>query len=431
MHFIRPDINIDFVAKRKYAAMISTFMVIASILLFVFRGPTWGIDFTGGTEVHLKFSQATDIGDLRSALGALKLGSDAVQQYGQESDNEFVVRIQDATFGASDAQSEVGQALASKFGPDWVAESSFDAQVGARLIVRYKGPAVPVTQVEEAVKDIEGARVRQAQDDNTVYIELPGQSAQIQRAVSAELKGRDFKVVSVDSVGPKVGGELRTQGFISILATLALILVYVGFRFQLAFAPGAVIALFHDVTVTVGVFILLDMLGWTHEFNLPMIGALLTIIGYSLNDTIVIYDRIRENMRRYRRKDTVKLINDSINETLARTIATSLTTVMAMTAFLVLGGPVIETFALAITLGVFFGTYSTIYIASPTIILMEDMKPWLDRVFSPSGSIPAISSGAARRGGDGGGGDNAPVTRSEERRQEREARRQGQHEDES
>jgi len=427
MHFIRSDINLDFVGKRKYAALFSGFMVVASILLFVFRGPTWGIDFTGGTEVHLKFSDATDIGDLRGALGRLNLGSDAVQQYGQEADNEFVVRIQDATFGAQDAQSQVDTALRQHFGTEWIAESAFDAQVGARLIVRYSGPTVPLTEIEKAVAGVDGARVRQAQDDNTVYIEMPGQSTQIQRAVSAELKGREFTVMSVDSVGPKVGGELRTQGFISILATLALILVYVGFRFQLAFAPGAVIALFHDVTVTVGCFIIFDMLGWVHEFNLPMIGALLTIIGYSLNDTIVIYDRIRENMKKYRRRDTANLINASINETLARTIATSLTTCLAMTAFLVLGGPVIETFALAILMGVFFGTYSTIYIASPTIILMEDLKPWLDRVFSPSTATAATSGGAIR----GGGASDGPTTHSEERRREREARRSGKHEDDT
>jgi preprotein translocase subunit SecF len=167
------------------------------------------------------------------------------------------------------------------------------------------------------------------------------------------------------------------------MATLALILLYVAFRFNISFAPGAVLALFHDVTIVVGVFILLDMAGWTHEFNLPMIGALLTIIGYSLNDTIVIYDRIRENMTRYRRQDLEKLINGSINETLGRTLATSLTTMMGMTAVLGLGGAVIQTFALAIFLGVIVGTYSTVFVASPTILVMQDLQPLLTKFFSP------------------------------------------------
>ena len=168
-------------------------------------------------------------------------------------------------------------------------------------------------------------------------------------------------------------------------------MVYVSLRFSLNFAPGAVLALLHDVLVVVGIFIVLGKVGPylpfpipSLEFNLPMVGALLTIIGYSLNDTIVIYDRIRENMARYRKKDMESLINTSINETLQRTINTSLTTLGAMMAFLFFGGSVIQTFALAIILGVIVGTYSTIYVASPTILFMQDLQPMLVRIFSPS-----------------------------------------------
>jgi preprotein translocase subunit SecF len=219
-----------------------------------------------------------------------------------------------------------------------------------------------------------------------------------------------------------VGGELRRKGFLAIGATLALILVYVAFRFDLAFAPGAVLALFHDVSIVVGIFVITG-----HEFNLPMIGALLTIIGYSLNDTIVIYDRIRENMRRYRRADTARLINDSINETMTRTLATSFTTGVAMLAFLFLGGPVIETFALAILLGVVFGTYSTIFVASPTILLMEDLRPHLAKlVVSGDDSEGSAATVASAETADGNAAEaqatNAPakpMSRSEARRRRR------------
>jgi preprotein translocase subunit SecF len=204
-----------------------------------------------------------------------------------------------------------------------------------------------------------------------------------------------------------VGGELRQQGFIAIASTLVLILVYVAFRFDLAFAPGAVLALFHDVTIVVGVFVLTQ-----REFNLPMIGALLTIIGYSLNDTIVIYDRIRENMTRYRRRDMHQLINDSINETMSRTLATSLTTALGMAAFLVLGGPVIETFALAILMGVVVGTYSTVFVASPTILVMQDFRPHLEKIFSPL----SADEEEAEEGEDGEG---KPMTATELRRRAR------------
>ncbi|MCB9778348.1 MAG: protein translocase subunit SecF [Alphaproteobacteria bacterium] len=425
MQLVPHDLNIDWVGKRRIAAVVSGLLVLASLALFTIIGPTWGIDFTGGTEVRVKFSQDTDIGELRGALGGLQIGSDAVQQYGEAADNEFTIRIQDATFGTDDLQEQVNDALGAAFGPNWIAEEEFEAQVGARMTVRYTGEAKAISDIEKAVSGIEGARVRPALDDNTIYVELPGLTAKIEKAIRGALQGQDFEVRNVDSVGPKVGAELRQQGMIAIFATLGLILVYVAFRFQLAFAPGAVLALFHDVSITVGLFVLFDMLGWTHEFNLPMIGALLTIVGYSLNDTIVIYDRIRENMKRYRRGDTSKLINDSINETMSRTLATSITTALAMTAFLVLGGDVIETFALAILIGVVVGTYSTVFVASPTILLMEDIKPMIERFFTVGGAAAPASVATTP---DAGGAPQAE-TASQRRRREREARRRGEVQD--
>jgi preprotein translocase subunit SecF len=404
MNLVKPGTTIDFVGHRRMAGIISFIMVAVSLTLFFVKGPNWGIDFTGGTEVHLKFNESVQIGEVRTALEQLKLGSDAVQQIGTIEEGEYVIRIQDPEFGTSETRQAVEGALTTAFGADWISETDFTAEVGARLTVRYIGDAVAIDSVQNAVKDIPGARAAPALDDNVVYINLPGLASQIGGKLKASMKNRSFDVLKVDSVGPKVGGELREQGFVSILATLALILVYVGFRFDLAFAPGAVLALFHDVSIVVGIFTITG-----HEFNLPMIGALLTIIGYSLNDTIVIYDRIRENMGRYRRKDTESLINTSINETLGRTLATSITTAAGMMAFLTLGGPVIETFALAILLGVIFGTYSTIWIASPTILVMEDLKPLLAKVFTP---IQAAADAAEAAG---------PVSATEERRQARES----------
>ena len=389
--WLHPKKTIDFVGMRKVAAVLSVIAVSASLALFFLVGPTWGIDFTGGTEVHLKFKESTQINQLRTALQEEGLGSDSVQQVGTPEDNEFVVRIQDPEFGAEDLKSQVLAGLEGKFGKEWIKESTFDSQIGARLVVVYNGDPVQISDVQASLSAIEGATAAEASDDNTLYVKLPGISTKLISSLEKKFPSefamengvKNSPVEQIDSVGPKVGSELRQQGFISIMATLALILLYVAFRFNISFAPGAVLALFHDVTIVVGVFILLDMAGWTHEFNLPMIGALLTIIGYSLNDTIVIYDRIRENMTRYRRQDLEKLINGSINETLGRTLATSLTTMMGMTAFLLLGGAVIQTFALAIFLGVIVGTYSTVFVASPTILVMQDVQPLLTKFFSP------------------------------------------------
>ena len=395
-NWLHPNQKIDFVGKRKVAGLISTVLVIASIALFILVGPTWGIDFTGGTEMHLKFQDSTQIEELRSALTAEGLSDDSVQQVNDPNENEFVVRIQDPEFGTDEIKNDILAALNQKFGSDWIESSTFDAQIGAKLVVLYKGDPVSIKDVQASLSSVLGAKAEESSDDNKIYIKVPSLSSKLESKLQERFPGTqasytnaagesipNMSILQVDSVGPKVGAELRQQGLISILATLALILIYVSFRFNLAFAPGAVLALFHDVSLVVGVFIVLDMMGITYEFNLPMIGALLTIIGYSLNDTIVIYDRLRENMTRYRRTDLEEMINSSINETLGRTLATSVTTLAGMTAFLVLGGAVIQTFALAIFLGVIVGTYSTIFVAAPTILLMQDLQPKLERIFAP------------------------------------------------
>ncbi len=425
MQFIKPGTTFDFVGKRQIAAIVSGLMVVASLVLFFVKGPNWGIDFTGGTEIQVKFEEPTQISDVRDVLTEIKLSNDAVQQVGVDEDYRYIIRIQDTTYGADELRDTILTKLEATYGKDWIAESSFDAQIGARLLIRYNGDAKSVEDVQSALAGIEGAKVSDSPDDNTVQIKLPGVSAKIQKTIEEAFDGRGMVVEKTDQVGPKVGGELRQKGFLALAATLALILVYVAFRFDLAFAPGAVLALFHDVSIVVGIFVITR-----HEFNLPMIGALLTIIGYSLNDTIVIYDRIRENMRRYRRADTARLINDSVNETMTRTLATSFTTGIAMLAFLFLGGPVIETFALAILLGVVFGTYSTIFVASPTILLMEDLRPHLAKMVAPlagaenaeseGAMVPAAAvGGSSSDDGEQPSAEAKPMTRAEARRRRR------------
>ncbi|MBN2333474.1 MAG: protein translocase subunit SecF [Deltaproteobacteria bacterium] len=173
----------------------------------------------------------------------------------------------------------------------------------------------------------------------------------------------------VEMVGPKVGEDLRRKGIFAIIYAIIGILVYVTFRFEFKFAVGAVVALVHDVLITVGLFSLLNM-----EFSLPIVAALLAIVGYSLNDTIVVYDRIRENLRKAGRKTYEDVINASINETLSRTILTSLTTLLVLISLYFLGGGVIHDFAFALIVGVVVGTYSSIFIASPVVIAMRKMK---------------------------------------------------------
>ncbi len=186
----------------------------------------------------------------------------------------------------------------------------------------------------------------------------------LQQALAQQVGPVD--VERADFVGPRVGAELRRDGLLAIGVACLLILIYIAFRFAATFAPGAVIALIHDVVVTSGVFVVMG-----REFDLTVLAALLAILGYSLNDTIIVYDRIRENLALHTKVDLEEVLNRSVNQTLSRTLLTSGTTLLAVLALLVVGGPVIQPFALAMTIGIFVGTYSSVYIAAPTLLILE------------------------------------------------------------
>jgi len=399
-------LEFDFVRYRYIAGAFSALLMVASWAVFIGVGPNWGIDFTGGTEIHLKFEEATGIGEVRSALRSMGLSDDAVQAVNGADSGEFVIRIQDASFGMEELQEEMATALDETFGADWVEEVSSSAEVSARFVVDYSGEPISHQEIARQLRpSFDGLTANPGKSPTQVILQVPGLSERIKDRIAVSLGDKEFNVLSTDAVGPKVGGELRRQGFISIAATLGLVLLYVAFRFDIGFAPGAVLALAHDVSLTVGIFVLARL-----EFNLPMIGALLTIVGYSLNDTIVIYDRIRENRDRYRRDDLPSLINVSISETLTRTVATSVTTMLAITMFLAIGGPVIRNFALAMFFGIVFGTYSTVFVASPMILVMEDLKPYLSKLVASDGSGPSDEGDEEHVG---------PMTESEKRRRAR------------
>lgn len=428
------SLDIDFVRPRFVFATISTVAVLASwILFFVYPGPQWGIDFQGGTEIHVKFNAEMDevtqnvtmiegvppitIEDIRASLETMGLGDDVVQRVGAPEKQEYQVRVKDTTTGSDELQAEVVSLLKSRYGDDRIGVPDVDAEVGTRMDIPFMdGKVPPLSEISEALSSLEGMTVSESKEAGEVSVRLPGLAELIRDQLDAAIDA-PFVVLETDSVGPRVGGDLRQQGFVAIAITLLLVLVYIAFRFDIAFAPGAVLALLHDVSLTAGVFVLVGL-----EINLPIVGALLTIVGYSLNDTIVIYDRIRENQDRYRQRDLPRLINVSINETMGRTLATSVTTFLAILPFLIFGGElipelldmpsaggVIWAFAFAMLLGIVFGTYSTIYVASPTILAMQDVKPWLAKL------IPDF----ARGGDDEDLPPEGALTASEQRRRER------------
>ena len=400
MQIVKPGTSFDLIGKRKGFGVLSSIAISLALLLFVYGsidrsfllGPKYGVDFSGGTEIHVKVPGTVDIAQIRTGLAAIGLSDDNVQAFGSTGD-EFLIRVENINFGADAFFTTVQEQLTAE-----------DGEQAWKAFEWEQGQSVHMTAVANSPRDLDTftRRLKAMNPDvkvaasmvthNAFEVSFPGLTDKVKETLAGVLgsgKGEQagFEVVSVEMVGPSVGAELRRKGLLSIVLSLALILVYVAFRFDLSFAPGAVAALLHDVIFTIGVFCLLG-----REFTLPTIGALLTIVGYSLNDTIVVYDRIRENLRRFPRRDLAEVINVSLNETLSRTLLTSVTTIIAVSALMIFGGAILQDFALALFVGVLVGTYSSIYIASPMIIYLQRWLP-VDIV-----SNEDAEKNAARRG---------------------------------
>jgi preprotein translocase subunit SecF len=340
MQFIKPDININFVSKRKIAFFISLAMILVSIAsLLIHKGPRYGIDFAGGTLIQVKFSTPTSPAKIKSGLATIDLGKSSVQQFGEPSDNEYLIRTNISIMTSEGFSSKVQKAL----------EASTGTEVEIRR-VEMVGPQVGKDLREKALFAMFYSLLF-----ITIYI-----------SGRFELKW----VLSGVMAGTLMGAVYLLSIFhvsVPYLILAALIVTLLLFWFlELKYAMGAIVALIHDVTITVGIFSILDK-----EFTLPIIAALLTIIGYSLNDTIIIFDRIRENSRKYHKNPLEFIINRSVNETLSRTILTSLTTLVVVVALFVLGGGIIHDFAFAMMIGIIVGTYSSVYVASPILLAWQ------------------------------------------------------------
>jgi len=341
MQFIKSDINIDFIGKRKIAFFISIAMILTSFLsLLIHRGPRYGIDFAGGTLIQVKFQAPVDIDAVKKGLTSLVLGRSSVQQFGDLRDNEYLIR--------TDISETAEQGFARALGSALNETTGGDAEIRR---VEMVGPQVGKDLRRKALFAMFFALLF-----ITIYISGRFELKWILSGVMAGALGGAVYLLSLFNVS------------MPFLIMAALIVALILFWFLgLKYAMGAIVALIHDVIITVGIFSIFDK-----EFTLPIIAALLTIIGYSLNDTIIVYDRIRENSRKYHRQPLGFIINRSVNETLSRTILTSLTTLFVVLALLFLGGGIIHDFAFAMMVGVLVGTYSSIYVASPILIAWQE-----------------------------------------------------------
>ena len=291
-------VDYNFIQKRFFALILSGILIVLSLGSFLYQGINWGIDFSSGYIVQLKFQDNVEIDNLSQKLSKSNLAKPVLQYYG--SKNEVIVKFQENSF------------------------------------VNEKN---------------------------------------INEFLLQNLEDQSYKLMKLEFVGSQIGSELRDKGEWAMLVALLSILVYIGFRFEFLYGIGAIFALIHDVIITVGIFSLIQI-----EFDLSVLSAILAVIGYSLNDTIVVFDRIRENTRTIRESSFMKILNISINQTLNRTVVTSLTTLFVLVSLLLLGGIAVTNFAIAMIVGILIGTYSSIFVAGSSLIYLgvqvqsEDQK---------------------------------------------------------
>ena len=370
---IKPGTNHDFVKYRRIAVTIS--LIVNGLILFgalVWPKLNYGVDFAGGTELQVKFDKPVSAADVRDQVSKAGFGEPTVQEYGSKGENQFLIRVERIALLTPEAASKVKEEVSKDLPQAQLKAFHFDPEVGDKLDFIFAKPVDP-EQLKAAVekagvqtKEVRTISAREGQDhEYTVIAQGPGDK--IGQLLRDKFGKDSVEVVRTEYVGPQVGKQLRNDGILSVIYAIGMILIYVGLRFDFRFSPGVVIALIHDAIVTLGYFVVTR-----HEFNLTAVTVILTVVGYSVNDTIVIYDRIRENAKRYKGKPLRDLINQSINEMLGRTILTSGATALSLLGLIVYGVGTIQDFALAMLVGIISGTYSTWYIASPMTIWLEE-----------------------------------------------------------
>jgi preprotein translocase subunit SecF len=377
--------KIDWMGKKWYFIGVSIPLLLAGLIsIAVHRGLVYGIDFRGGTLVTVKFAEAPNLDEIRRQLDKDNLHGATLQRYGKASDKEIIVGLDLKSTSSANALDAGKQAIVGSLGtlygkgpagkedfnnasPQTVADHLLTADP---LHLASKG----TDEATKTYKDLGDALVgyRNAAPRSGLIGDLqelsgvPGATPGVLEVLKNDFFLSKFAIRDTQIVGPKVGADLRRQALYVTLAGLGAMLIYIWYRFELVYGVAAVIATFHDVMITIGIFSLLNK-----EISLTVIAALLTLVGYSMNDTIVVFDRIRENVRMKKREGFLEVVNRSINQTLSRTILTSGLTLLTVLSLYLFGGEVINGFAFALVVGVVIGTYSSIAIASPVLVFWQ------------------------------------------------------------
>jgi preprotein translocase subunit SecF len=386
------DTNIDFLSKMWFFLALSLILSVAGILSMLFwHHIPLGIDFRGGTVVDVKFNQSPNVEAIRSELDRAGLKNFTLQADTRSGSNELLIKLDIRE--TSEQSLDQGKEIIVK-----ALQSGGDAtkqdlnNVGYATLQEYllksdplrlgSDASVQYGNIARSIVDYR-SKVRQGVLNSVADVSSVAPAPVVQ-ALQQDFYTSNFGVRNVDIVGPQVGAQLRHQALLATLYSLLGMLLYLWFRFELIYGVAAVAACFHDTLITVGVFSLLNT-----EISLTVIAAILTLVGYSMNDTIVVFDRIRENIKLLRKDTLTQIVNKSINQTLSRTVLTSGLTFLTVLALFIFGGDVLHGFSLALVIGIIIGTYSSIFIASPMLVFYQE---WRGK------SIPGAPSVSAREG---------------------------------
>ncbi len=376
MEFFR-DTKIDWLGWKWYFLAFSLVFSIAGVMSMLFwHGIPLGVDFKGGTLVYVKFNHAPDDNGIRAAMDKAGLHNARIQRYGAAQNNEVLVQLEqkDTIETALDqGKAQIIQALGAATASDkpdlnnasrltltnFLLEKD-PLRAGTDANSRYTAEANAIADYRDKVKGgVLGSM------DELSSVAKPETLAAVKDGFSLS----DYGVRNVDIVGPQVGKQLQGQAFRAVLYSLAGMLIYLWFRFELIYGVAAVVAVFHDTLITVGAFSLANV-----DITLTVVAAILTLVGYSMNDTIVVFDRIRENVRGMRKESLADIVNKSINQTLSRTILTSGLTFLTVLALFVFGGEVLKGFSFALVVGILIGTYSSIAVAAPMLVAYQEWR---------------------------------------------------------
>jgi preprotein translocase subunit SecF len=389
--------NFDFLGKKWIFITLSLVVTAAGVASLIAKGgPSYGIDFRSGAEVRVRFDQDPDplVAKIRSELSKKISGEISVQRLTGSPELMITTEVKQDQKELNANRQAIEETLLALFG-DQGGKLAVNSSSAGQLADRLRDPllqaGVPISEQQlgdlasaiESYRTSHGGIIRSFNE----LAKVPGVTPQVLDALNKECVPGHFTILSADVVGPKVGAELRRQAILATLYALGGMLVYIAFRFEWVYGAAAVVAVFHDTIITIGLFSLFNK-----QISLTVVAALLTLVGYSMNDTIVVFDRIRENLKLMKREKFETLVNISVNQTLSRTVMTSGLTLLTALSLWLFGGQVLNGFSFALVWGIIFGTYSSVFIASPLVIFWQDYR-----------------ESRKKRKGPGAGGGPAPV----------------------